>query len=245
MLLAGNPEKIRRSYVDTPVANDVCGTGVGMDADRFDRLTKTLGAPASRRLALRGLVAALAAMFSQFTAIFAPAIAGDADESGMAISDASGGDQNSSTVVDPATSRNDRDRDHHRDRDRDRKNCQPDSQSERCEGRCGQVVDDGCGDTFDCTCEDGTVCAPGNGVCCQPELLCSGKRVCCASGEVCGPGDACCPSERSCFPSNVCCVAGEECTRGGGTCCPLAQVCRVGGVAAACCPSGPCINGVC
>jgi hypothetical protein len=64
---------------------------------------------------------------------------------------------------------------------------------------------------------------------------------------VCGPGDACCPAERACFPSNECCPAGEECTRGGGTCCPLPRVCRVGGVAAACCPglNQQCINGVC
>jgi hypothetical protein len=207
-----------------------------MDEDRFDRLTKALNTSASRRLALRGLVAALVANLSHIAPIGT-----------LAITRGSGGSGNRAIVGGGGRRRrhDPNNRKHHRKR-KDRK-CRPKSGSTLCQGTCDRVVGDGCGGKVDCTCKGGTVCAPVSGVCCLPGRLCSEKRVCCAEGEVCGPGDECCPSERACFPSNVCCPAGRKCTEGGGTCCLLKDVCGVGGVNAACCEgvNQQCVNGEC
>ena len=222
-----------RMLLAVSAANRVRGTGARMDADRFDRLTITLTATASRRLALRGLIGALAAMLRSVTPVSALAVKG-----GAAGNRAIVGGGGHRRRHDP----NHHHHHHHRKKDR---HCRPKSQSTLCQGKCDQIIEDGCGGKVDCTCQGGSVCAPANGECCQPDQLCAGKSVCCPQGEVCGPGDACCLSERACFPSGVCCPAGTECTRGGGTCCLIERICRTGGVPASCCPSGQCVNGVC
>ena len=206
-----------------------------MDADRFDRLTKSLTAVASRRLALRGLIAALAGMLRSVAPISDPVIVRGAGGSGNRAIVGNGGHRRRHRP-------NHHHHHHHRRKDRQ---CRPKSQSKLCQGKCNQFIEDGCGGKVDCTCQDGAICAPANGECCQPDRLCAGKSVCCPQGEVCGPGDACCPGKQACFLSNECCPAGEECTVGGGTCCLIENICRTGGVAASCCPSGQCVNGVC
>jgi hypothetical protein len=207
-----------------------------MDADRFDRMTKTLSTAASRRLALRGLSAALAASLHL-----------GVPNSSLVIAERAGGSGNQAIIGGRGRHH---DRDHHRSRSDRKRNdpaCHPKPRRKLCRGKCDQIVNDACGGKIDCACKGGTVCAASTGECCARGQLCVGKSVCCPEGEVCGPGDACCPTERACFPSNTCCAAGEECTRGGGTCCPLPGVCRVGGVAAACCSglNQQCVNGVC
>ena len=208
-----------------------------MEPRSFDQLARSIARSGSRRRLLAVVLGgALGSLRARTTT---------ADEGGTIIADARGGDLNRATATDPATGN---DRDHDRDKDtRDRKPCQPDSERERCDGRCDVVVNDGCGGELKCTCDGDRVCARDDAVCCPPERLCGGKRVCCKGADVCGPGDACCPSERACFPSDVCCPAGTECTVGGGTCCLLEDICRTGGVAAACCdnPGQQCVNGVC
>jgi hypothetical protein len=210
-----------------------------MDGARLDRLARAVATGGSRRRVVGAVLAGVLGSLRPRTTA--------ADDSGATIADASGGDQNRATVVDPATNRNDHDRDRNRDRDRehDQKKCQPQSRSEACAGHCDQVVNDGCGGSFDCTCDGQTVCARRDGVCCQPERLCDEKRVCCQGSDTCAPEDICCPPERLCLPSNRCCPVGEVCARGGGVCCTPQQVCRVGGVANACC-TGTCnAAGVC
>ena len=76
---------------------------------------------------------------------------------------------------------------------------------------------------------------------------------CCAAGRASAAREARCaaremPAARASGPASQAMSAvlpATECTRGGGTCCLLEDICRVGGVAAACCPSGQCVNGVC
>ena len=197
-----------------------------MEGIRFDSLARTMATSGSRRRVLGALLAgALGSLRLRATR---------ADESGTAIADAGGGDDNLAIVVNPATGGN------------DSKPCQPKSQQEACEDRCDQVVNDGCGGEIDCTCDGGKVCAEKDGVCCRPEQLCDEKRVCCPPGEGCGPGDACCPKERICTPSDVCCAVSDVCARGGGVCCASQRVCAIGGVDEACC-SAPqqCVAGVC
>jgi hypothetical protein len=208
-----------------------------MDADRFDRLTKTLTATATRRLAVRGLIAALAVMVRSVTQISDPTIVRGAGGSGNRAIVGGGGHRR----------RHDPNHHHHHHLRRKDRKCRPKSRSTLCQGNCDQIIEDGCGGKVDCTCQDGSVCAPANGECCQPDQLCAGKSVCCPQGEVCGPGDACCLSERACFLSNECCPAGEECTRNGGTCCPVARICVTGGVPASCCEgvNRQCVDGIC
>jgi hypothetical protein len=228
-----------------------------MDSARFDTLARTLATSGSRRRVLGGLLAGALAGVR-----VGPASADDVTDT--VIADARGGNANTATVVEPTQ--------HHDDHDKDtQETCQPDSERQRCDGRCNRVVNDGCGGEIRCTCDGDKVCAREDEVCCQPDLvcedtrvccqkgevcgpsdtccppeqLCAGKQVCCGKGEVCGPGDACCPIERACFSSGECCPAGTACTQGGGTCCLLKDFCEVGGVKAACCPSGRCVNGVC
>jgi hypothetical protein len=205
-----------------------------MDEDRFDRLAKALTTSASRRLALRGLVGALVANFSHIAPIAT-----------LAITRGSGGGGNRAIIGGGGRRRRHDPNTHQQHRKRKDRKCRPKSRGKLCPGKCNQVVKDGCGGKIECTCESGTVCVPGSGECCQPEQLCAGKSVCCAAGEVCGPGDACCPSDRACFKSDECCPTGRKCTQGGGTCCLLKDICGVGGVNAACCPSGQCVNGEC
>ena len=179
-----------------------------MDPDRFDHLTTTLGAPSSRRLALGGLLAALASTVGPLASIPAlHAIRPDAAADGStAIIGGGGGDGNRRRRNRPRHDRNRRNNDHRDRRRRDSEepdsppdpppaspppgpppgpSCQPLSQSELCLGRCGLVLDDGCGGQVACTCESGTACAASAGVCCLSERLCGGQSICCPPGEVC------------------------------------------------------------
>ncbi len=110
-----------------------------MDPRRFDRLTATFATAGSRRRVLAALLVGALGNLRLHTATAE-------DESGTVIAEAVGGNANLATVVDPATSPTDYDPDHDHDQDdRNRETCQPESQRERCDGRCGQVVNDGCG----------------------------------------------------------------------------------------------------
>src|SRR5215208_2151719 len=144
-----SPATVCRFILATPVANRVCGTGASMDADRFDRLTKTLTATASRRLVLRGLIAALAATFSHV-----------APFSAQAITRGSGGG-NRAIVGGGGRRRHHNPNHHHHHQKKDRQ-CHPKSRSKLCNGKCNQIIEDGCGGKVDCTCQGGAVCAPGN-----------------------------------------------------------------------------------
>lgn len=204
-----------------------------MEPQSFDQLARSLATGGSRRRLLAGVLGGVLASLRARTTT--------ADEGGTVIADASGGDLNRATAIDPATTGNDLDND-----TRDRKPCQPDSEHDRCEDRCDIVVNDGCGGELKCSCNGDKVCARDDAVCCQPERLCDDKRVCCKGDDVCGPGDACCSSERVCAPSNECCSAGKVCAPGGGVCCQPENICEVGGVPEACCASpAECVNGVC
>src|SRR5215210_6257136 len=77
-----------------------------MDSGRFDALARTFVTTGSRRRMLAGLLAgALVSLRVGSSA------ADDRDDSGTTIADASGGDQNRATVVDPVLNRNDHDHD--------------------------------------------------------------------------------------------------------------------------------------
>jgi hypothetical protein len=72
-----------------------------MEGKRFDQFARAVATSGSRRRVLAGfLAAALASLRVRTTS---------ADDDGTAIADASGGDHNVATVVDPATGANDRD----------------------------------------------------------------------------------------------------------------------------------------
>ena len=197
-----------------------------MEPQSFDQLARSVARGGSRRRLLAGVLAgALGSLRARPTT---------ADEGGTIIADASGGNRNRATTGNEEDSQ-------------DRKPCQPESEHERCDGRCDVVVNDGCGGELKCTCNGDKVCAQDDAVCCPRERLCDGKRVCCKGDDVCGPGDACCPPERLCIPSNVCCSASKVCAPGGGVCCLPENVCEVGGVQNACCEGQgvQCVNGVC
>ena len=203
-----------------------------MEPQSFDQLARFVARSGSRRRLLAGVLGgALGSLRARTTT---------ADEAGTIIADASGGGFNRGTVTGPAVG-SDRDKE-----TPDEKPCQPDSEGERCDGRCDIVVNDGCGGELKCTCGDDKVCAWDDAVCCSPERLCDGKRVCCKGDDVCGPDDTCCPAERLCLPSNECCSASKVCAPGGGVCCLPENICQVGGVDEACCESpAQCVNGVC
>jgi hypothetical protein len=206
-----------------------------MEPQSFDQLARFVATSGSRRRLLAGALGGALGSLRARTAT--------ADEGGTIIADASGGDLNRATATDPTTTGNDRDKGKGT---RDRNPCQPDSERDRCEGRCDIVVNDGCGGELKCTCDDDKVCARDDAVCCRPERLCDGKRVCCKGEDICGPGDTCCPPERLCIPSDVCCSASKVCAPGGGVCCLPERVCTVGGVRDACCSFGKaCMAGVC
>src|SRR5687767_282248 len=99
-----------------------------MDEDRFDYLTKALNTAASRRMALRGLLAALVANFSHIAPIAT-----------LAITRGSGGSGNRAIIGGGRRRHHDPDnRQHHRKR-KDRKCC-PKSRSTLCQGNCDRVV---------------------------------------------------------------------------------------------------------
>jgi hypothetical protein len=208
-----------------------------MEGTRFDQLTRAVAASGSRRRVLGVVLAGVLGSLRIRTT--------SADDPAPVIAEAGGGDDNLATVVDPVNGGHADGHDH--DHDRDHKQCQPKSQNEACEDRCGRVVNDGCGGEIRCTCPGDKVCAWQDGVCCHPERVCEERSICCPAGETCGPGDACCPNERLCLRSDECCAAGMFCTPGGGTCCVPEDTCIVGGAPqAACCTDiGTCINGVC
>src|SRR5687767_12910176 len=133
MLPARSPATLCCTSLATPVANCVCGTGATMDEDRFDYLAKALNTSASRRLALRSLVAALVANFSHFAPIAT-----------LAITRGSGGSGNRAIVGGGGRRRHDSNKHQHHRKRKDRK-CRPKSRSKLCLGNCDRVVGDGCG----------------------------------------------------------------------------------------------------
>ena len=199
-----------------------------MEETHFDRVAR-VAAGGSRRRVLGALLAGALASLRLHTT--------SADQPGTVVAEAGGGDHNLATVVEPIN---------YSDKDT-RETCQPDSERDRCQGRCDRVVNDDCGGEIKCTCDGEKVCAREDGVYRQPDLVCAGKCDSGREGEVCGPGDACCPIERVCRRSNACCPAGMFCTPGGGTCCVPEDTCQVGGVPEpACCTEiGTCIGDVC
>src|SRR5215217_2819295 len=127
------------------------GTGANLDANRFDSLTKILSVSASRRLAVRGLVAVLAATFSGIapSSILATELIAWGGGNRAVIG---GGGRTRRRQQDHHEKRRERhDHDHHEKR-HDRE-CRPKSRRKLCQGRCDQIVGDGCGGKIDCACE--------------------------------------------------------------------------------------------
>jgi hypothetical protein len=178
-----------------------------MEGTRFDHLARALATSGSRRRVLGAvLVGALGSLWTRATA---------ADDSGTAIADASGGDHNLATVVDPATGEHDRNRDNNSDKDRDDerehdrgddKNKNKDKDKDKDSGEQGNS-DQGSG---------AAVCPPGSDVfCCQ----------CTVPVRACTPQDepiTDCPSECGIGNSFEVLEAapGQEFTCVGNTCTP-------------------------
>jgi hypothetical protein len=128
-----------------------------MEGTRFDQFARTLATSRSRR---RVLGAVLAGVLGSLRA--RPTTADDVDDSGTVIADASGGDHNQATVLEPAPVRHDRerepDRDDDRDEDKDKKKGEdkdsdpapaPDNGEDSSEAVCPQGSR-----TFCCQCTD-------------------------------------------------------------------------------------------
>jgi hypothetical protein len=172
-----------------------------VDDRRFDQLAQLMAAHGSRRRWL-ALLAGL---------IAGGRVANTAADDGIAIADASGGDENVGRqttrvrVVRPDPS------------PPPPPPCQPIPVGSRCDGICNVDVSDGCGGLIPCTCPPGEGCGPGN-VCCPLPRLCELSNVCCAADLVCAPGDGvCCPPERVCTVDgvpNACCEGIAECIDG-------------------------------
>lgn len=172
-----------------------------MEGTRFDRLARSVATSGSRRRVLGAMLAgALGSLRIRATA---------ADDSGTAIADASGGDHNQATVVDPATGGttpdrhkndtqdNEKDEDEDEDKDRDNdasRDCQPESDAEACGSQtCGTAVNR-CGQSVNCAgcagCCSGTSCENGdsNGACGTQGVACSD---CGAAGQTCVENGLC------------------------------------------------------
>ena len=182
-----------------------------MEGKRFDQLARAVATRGSRRRVLGGFLAALAALRIRATA---------ADDSGTAIADASGGNDNLASAADQASAGQDHDHDHDGGHDTDH-------------------GDGGHGGERPCPCFEGTCCGQ-NETCCnvfdestdeQIGLVCCSASTCCNSGacvEFCPlgeteeDGDCCCPDDTNhCSNANV---------QGRFICCPLDQPA---------CPEGP------
>jgi hypothetical protein len=173
-----------------------------MEGKHFDQLARAVATSGSRRRVLAGLVAgALGSVRIRTTA---------ADDDGIVIADASGGDNNLATVVDPATSGN--------NRDRDRDEAEKDDDEEKDKDHDGERNRDGCNPEA-CPPDESTN-STGSGFCCD-DGFCSCGGACCGgpdcwiiTTEVSGQDG---PTVReSCSrPPNGC----LQCSDSGGQCC--------------------------
>jgi hypothetical protein len=227
-----------------------------MEGKRFDQFARAVATSGSRRRVLAGfLAAALGSLRVRTTS---------ADDDGTAIADASGGDHNVATVVDPATGRqdhdHDRDRDHDRDHDHDddhdREN---DDDNGNDENDASGAPDEGGAPDAPCLCSSETCCASDQ-TCC--DLFDGGGEspvgsICCESDTSCACGD-CVPFCTRDVPFQTCecnCRPGlKHCTLSTNqdrpnTCCDEEEECCVVGDANepdainVCCAPGTCIPG--
>jgi hypothetical protein len=154
-----------------------------MESERFDALARSLVTTGSRRRMLAGLLAgALVSLRVRTSA------ADDRDDRGTAIADASGGDQNQATVIDPATNQHD----HDNDKDKDKK----DTDEATCPGL-----------NETCEADPGTQCCPNidRSVVCAGGL--SGNPVCQDCTAPLDPNRALCQDP----PGNQCCGGNPAC----------------------------------
>jgi hypothetical protein len=187
-----------------------------MEGRHFDQLARAVAARGSRRRLLGALLTGGLGSLRLHTT--------SADEeSGTAIADASGGDHNRATVVEPAPSQNDRDRDRDRahDQDQDRAHDrgqdrdQPrdrDSDDDRHTNNGGPV---GPACALCGLVEGPRTCDSGQTVFCDTSTV----ALCCEFGQ----DVECCPDCAAPTPTPIarCCTPGVDCAPAGGPCAGL------------------------